>query len=351
MSLHIKLRLKVPSTSIDLNKAIEEQFGEQIVYFANSESNQAWLDDINTNKKSDCAHLKPKDRELTMSELKSYFSQYTEEGMANVDIGFGRTPELEMQSILAFIDENRGIWQEIHNIHDLVERSDSGNKYKHLLFLDHYFPEATYGIPKDHPSYKAVHDSGCVAYISGMNDSVLGVVYGNVDSPTFLKASTTIDPTESPLIKDSEGRNILMVPLIPMDERAQSVALEAYNDCLELYIQEPMGLFMAKIYPQIKPSDGYDIGADEAVKTLEVSKRKCAQSERYSKFNCDESILEYADKRYSVGKLSSRATVLAKKAGVSMDAVWWFFYAIASLRAKKNGTSGEIAQLYHSIKV
>ena len=349
MSLFVRLLLKDPSTSKTINELVEKTFGEKTIYFATAEDNQAWLDEINNDPKSSCAHLKPKDRDFTMEELKKCFKNYTTEGLAEIDIGFGRTPEETMEKTLSFIDSNRDIWQEIRGIHDLVERSETGDKYTHLLYLDHYFPDATYNLPKTHLDYRDVYTGGCVAYITGMNDSQVGVVYGNVESPTFLKSRTTIDPGDSNLIKDDKDRHILLMPLIPMDENAQKVAVDAYNRCVELYFQEPMGLFMAKVYPQIKPSDGYNIDNDEAIQILELAKRKCKQSAWISHFRCDELIDEYASKRYNITSLSSRATKLVKQAGTSLNEYWWFLYAVASLKANKYGTAGEISHLYRSM--
>jgi len=348
MSVHVRFTLKKPSTSVLMNKTIKKHFGEQIIFFANEIENQAWLNDINTDPKSNCAHLKPEGSNLTMDQLKKYFPTYTKEGVADLDIGFGRTSEQDMAKILAFVQENRKDFLQISGIHDLVERSETGKTYQALLYLDDTFPGAMSSLPETHKDYRAVFEQGCTAYIAGMNGTELGVLYGNVKHPTYMKARTTIDPADSPLIKDKQGRHILLVPLIPMDETAQDIAIGAFNHCIEMYIQEPMALFMAKVYPSMKPSDGYDIGAEEAKAILAYAKQKCGGCEKYSHFHADKAIVEYSAKNYNINELSTRANKLMKQAKTSFNECWWFVYAIASLRANKLNSS-EVVGYYNTL--
>ena len=284
-----------------------------------------------------------------MEELTKMFAGFTTIGMAQMDIGFGRMEPVDMQKALTFIADNKSEFKEVHGIHDLVERSETGDKFKHLLYLDKYFPEHTSNLPKTHPKYKAVHTDGAIAYIVGSNEKEIGVLYGNVKTPKYMRARTTLHPEDSPLIKDSQGRHILLVPLIPMDHTGHDVAIDVYNSCLSMYIQEPMALFMAKVYPSMKPSDGYNIGNDEAVAILKLSTKKCLHSARITHFDPDALISELVLKRYKPTELSTKATNLRKKYRTSANECWWFIYAIGALRANKYSSLGGIAHLYFEL--
>ena len=353
MSVHVYAVLKDPSQAQEINQKFVEQFGNekegQTLYFISEADNQSWLDDINTNPESDQKHLKPKDRDLTMDELTKMFIAWTKVGMAQMDIGFSRMEEEDMQKALTFIGENKSIFKEIDGIHDLVERSETGDKFKHLLYLDKHFPESTSKIPETHPKYKAIHTSGAIAYIRGTNGAEVGVLYGNVETPQYMRARTTLHPEDSGFIKDPQGRHILLVPLIPMDHTGQDVAIDAYNRCISLFFQEPMALFMAKIYPSMKPSDDYNIDNDEAIEILELATLKCLSSARITHFNPDAVISELVLKRYNPTELYTKATKLHKTFRTNANECWWFIYAIGALRANKYGTSGEVAQLYLNI--
>jgi hypothetical protein len=353
MSVHVYLTLKDASKAQHFNNKFIEKFGNeedgQTLYFISDQDNQAWLDDINNNPDSHQNHLKPKDGELTMDALKNMFTAWTKVGHAQMDIGFSRMPIECMQKALVFIDDNKSAFQEVDGIHELIERSETGDKFKHLLYLDKHFPNSSSKLPVTHPKYKAVHTDGAVAYIRGMNDAEVGVLYGNVKTPTYMKARTTINPLDGEFIKDPQGRHILIVPLLPMDNTAQDIAIDVYNSCASMFFQEPMGLFMAKIYPSMKPSDGYNIGNDETIEILEIATQKCLSSATITRFDPDALIAELVLKRYNPTELHTKAIALAKKYKTSANECWWFIYAIGALRANKYGTSGDIAQLYLKI--
>lgn len=348
MSVHVHFKLKDPSKAESMNEKQSSMFGEIITFFISEESNQEWLDDINNNEDSPQRHLKPAGKKMTMEALKKQFRHYTEVGKGELDIGFFRTSESDMCKMLEFINDNKSEFSYVDGIHELVERSKSGDQFSHLLYLDNTFPGATYELPEDHPKYRDVFDSSCTAYIEGMNGKEIGVLYGNVETPVYMRARTTIDPTDSPLIKDKKGRNIILIPLLPLGESAGKLAIKSIEHIYKMGIREDQYSLIAKIYPNIKPADIGDFSIDSA---REVFKH-CAHSMKIlsagTSFNVRTLLMEIdRGNRPQIKHIFNRAERETK--GQPSPQAWWFAASAYLIRRLSEDYEPSLVSMYDDI--
>jgi hypothetical protein len=273
MGMQVNFLLKNTLTAIALNQAFNAQYpkAETPLYFITDEDNRAWLADINTNEKSPQRHLKPADRDLRLKELTDMFSVWTTCGMAQIDVGFSRTSVEDMGNILAFTAKHRHEFKEISGIRDVIERSETGEQYQHLSYLDTTFEHVSYELSDENPIKQGHWEKGGVASLLNWGNSTTLAVYGNCESPCFLKQRKYIDPSMDPLRTTKDGKGIMLFPTLPLNANSDTLAFAHYEAAHGLSIREPMSSFMCQLYPMIHIRENYPMEIDEAKHLLTVA--------------------------------------------------------------------------------
>jgi len=217
MGQQVNFKLKNPADSKSITDSFDVRYPdvETSLHFVSEADNQAWLNLINGGCPNN-KHLKPKGRDLTMDELTKMFSVWTTVGMAQIDVGFSRTSVEDMQSILAFTNDFRHAFKEVGGIRELISRSETGDQYEHLSYLDTHLGEYSSKLPEDRKEQSM--GSG-VALLETNSIKDCWAAYGKVKTPTYKKLRTHTNPDDDGLDRDGQGRAFLLVPLMPIGQK------------------------------------------------------------------------------------------------------------------------------------
>jgi hypothetical protein len=237
----MKIKLKDLNKINKMNKVLEEMGIEY--KFWSEEDNKAWLNDINTNPESPQKHLKPKGRDLTLAELKEMFEAWTEVGIYETDLYYGRTSEEQMQKIGKFI----------YNYSDEIEFLDGSD----ILLERGNIPEEYHSTiakleKEDIPPVKLPEDQ---QYIPNLDGGVLlckswgikpfWVTYGKVERPRFLKEKIYEDNLYNNIYKDKEGHSYLLVPL---NDFSKGFGEKVFSEAWDMGLREHPNYFMPMVY-------------------------------------------------------------------------------------------------------
>lgn len=238
----IKLRENI---SADMMNRTLEDYSIQS-RFVTEESNTNWLNEINSGLC--CQHLKPKDRFLTMDELKKLFSTWTEVGLFETDLYFGRTPEAEMQEIARFIVDNADSIEYISQSELLIERGNIPQEY-HSKLCSLQRPEKE---PEKLPESEQYIPSleGGLLLCKSYSPNPFWVVFGKVESPTFLKEKIYVDNHLNNIYRDSKGLAYLLIPTMPFmnhDETFKFVE-RVYKKASQMGLREDPNFFLPFVY-------------------------------------------------------------------------------------------------------
>lgn len=205
-----------------------------------------WLRDINTDKTSPQAHLKPKDRDLTLDELKKMFPPYTQVGLMSFDVAFSRTSEEEAQAYLNFITENKDDIDFLRGADELIERFETTAEHKKAIKqLNEVEPDPVM-LPKDQ---RTKHDlQGGLFLCKSWSIKPFWVIFGNVDSPVFMKDRIYEDDLYNNLYKDNKGYAYLLVPLMPLNDKQLDFVMKVYNEMWDMGLREDFNFIIPVIY-------------------------------------------------------------------------------------------------------
>jgi len=228
----------------DLNKKLKKAKIKN--EFTTAKMNQDWLDDINTNPKAHQRHLKPEDRDLTMEELKKIFPSWTEEGLLDFDVAFGRTSDTEAKKLAEFIVANK----------DSLEYIKGGDSY---LERFEFTPEQIEVIkslyqPEPEPEMLPVEEQTNPDLQSGLylckswSDKPFWIVFGKVERPSFLKTRIYKDDLYNNLYKDKKGLAYMLIPLLPIDNRQVEFVKEMYEHAASLGLRENFNFIIPLVY-------------------------------------------------------------------------------------------------------
>ena len=233
-----------PGTEKDLNKKLKKvKIGYE---FTTAKMNQDWLDDINTNPKAHQRHLKPEDRNLTMEELKSIFPRWTNEGLLDFDVAFGRTSDAEAKKLAEFIVANKDSLEHIKGGDSYLERFEfTPEQIEVIKSLNQPEPEPEM-LPVEEQTNPDLQSGLFLCKSWGLEP--FWVVFGNVERPSFLKVKKYKDDLYNNLYKDKKGLAYMLIPLLPINNRQIEFVTEVYEHACSLGLRENFNFIIPLIY-------------------------------------------------------------------------------------------------------
>ena len=237
----MKIKLKNLNKINEINKFLEKMGIKN--KFWSEEDNKAWVNDINTNPESSQRHLKPNDRDLTLSELKEMFEAWTEVGIYEIDLYFGRTSEEQMQKLGEFIYIYSDEIEFLDGSDILLERGNIPKKYHSTIakLEKEYIPPTK--LPED-KQYRPNFDSG-VLLCKSWSVEPFWVTYGNVEHPRYLKEKIYEDNLYNDIYKDANGYSYMLVPL---NDFSKGFGDKVFNDAWNMGLREHPNYFMPMVY-------------------------------------------------------------------------------------------------------
>ena len=211
--------------------------------FITEQGNQDWLQDINNDPESPQAHLKPKDRNLTIKELKDMFWKYTEIGRLEFDLYFFRTSDKQMKLIAQFVQKQITHIEYVQNSDLLIERGEVTREQEIILKgLEKKEPK-----PKKLPKTKQTKNdlqSGVLLCKSWSNEP-FWVAYGNVKEPKFMKKKIYEDDSLNDLYKTKDDIAVL---LIPLNDFSGGFIERVFNQVWQMGVREHPIFFNMSVY-------------------------------------------------------------------------------------------------------
>ena len=237
--MYIKLKQEINLK--EMNEILKQNGIEN--KFITEETITAIAEDINTNPK--LRHLKPERRNITNDEVKELFPTWTEIGLFETDLYFGRTSEEEMQKIAEFIIENADKIEYITEVETLIERGKIHNRC-HMLLKK---LEKKYEKPKMLPKEKRVinnHQSGLLLCKTwGTNKDLVWLIFGKVDRPKYLKNKIYENDIYNDIYKDKRGNSYM---LIPLNDMSKDFGIKTFNQMWDMGIRENPNYILSLIY-------------------------------------------------------------------------------------------------------
>jgi hypothetical protein len=260
--------------------------------FNTEQDNIEWLKDINTNKESYHKHLKPAGRDLQMAELQEMFKGQTEPNVMSFDVAFDRCDDEEGKKYLNFIEDNIRNIKHLRGADELITRYDVSNSQKILI--------KKFNIKDNDPEKLPIAEQ----YIPKLESGLLlckswglepfWVIFGNVDSPTFLKSKIYKDDLYNEIYKDKKGYAYLLIPLIRMDITNTQLD-ELIESIWNMGVREDPYYYMPIIYGIDIPNDAYKSYPNTY--TIEEIEERFLQQANQHKYN----------NRYGIGWNSTKS--------------------------------------------
>jgi hypothetical protein len=214
--------------------------------FITAEMNQNWLDDINTNPNSKQKHLKPKDRDLTLNELKDILPIWTEEGLMWFDVAFNRTTQKEATKYATFIEANTNSLEYLKGAESMLERFKlTPNQVEIIKSLNQ--PTQEPEMLPENEQIKPTLQSGLFLCKSWSNQP-FWVIFGNVDKPKFMKTRIYKEDIYNNIYRDEKGFAYLMLPLLPINNKQVEFVIEVYKHAANLGLRENFYFIIPLVY-------------------------------------------------------------------------------------------------------
>lgn len=198
-------------------------------------------------------HQFPKDKIKSYKDFTKYWS--TEAlgevfvpsfGTLTFDCYFGRTKQTTMDKIARFIYDNLELIGEVGGSYStfIEDKITLPQKKKDVLIkLETPFePEELSENEKTDDSLQ----SGQWLCKSWGNEP-FWVLYGNVDSPRFMKKKVYVDDLYNDIYKDKQGRGFLLMPLMPLDADEEWFN-DLYSDAYNMGLREHPHFIMPLLY-------------------------------------------------------------------------------------------------------
>ena len=193
------------------------------------------------------------DRDVTAEECMKYWNIKLD-GIGRVDIAYDRCPEDHALILVLFISGNIDLIEKVEDGLELLEKSgmDTSNPegkkileaFEKLEYV--YEPEM---LPEEKRTKRDLQGGVFLAkYWSVAPHDFVHVAFGAVDSPRFMKDRQFVDDIHNNLYKCDDGRGVLLVPQIPLDNTAGKIAEEAFNKAWELGVRENPYYFIHMIW-------------------------------------------------------------------------------------------------------
>lgn len=222
--MYIKLKKGVPPEPI--NALLKEKYNISNRGFVTEEMVMEIVDEINTNPKR--KHLKPNNRNATRADVEKLFTTWTEIGLFETDLYYGRTSKEEMKKISEFIIDNADKIEYITDVETLLDRGEIYSLYSGILINLEKKEQKPEKLPKEKQQINDLQ-SGLLLCKSWSTDPIW-VVFGKVEKPTFLKDKIYADEDLNSIYRDKAGMAYLLIPLNDMSTGfAEKVVTEMWN--------------------------------------------------------------------------------------------------------------------------
>jgi hypothetical protein len=243
MGQMVYIKLKKDVNPEPINKFLEKH---KLNQFTVEEDNIWWLNDINNNPKSEQSHLKPADRDLTMDELKAWFSAWTEVNLMGFDVGYSRTSQKQIDLYCQMILANLTEIEYIKGAKDVIERYDVSDEMKALLTKLNK-PEKKPELLPESEQHRPDLEGG-LFLCKSFSIKPFWVIFGRVDTPKFLKVKLYKDDDYNTIYHDKQGYGYLMLPLLKLNGKELDSLADMYQYAYGMGLREDFTLLIPLIY-------------------------------------------------------------------------------------------------------
>lgn len=211
--------------------------------FTTRKDNKEWLNEINNDPNSQQSHLKPKDRNLEMDELIGMFSLFCEVGLMTFDVAFDRTSDDEAKKYVEFICEQEN---DLHlkNGDELIDRYTLTDNEKSIINKINILDEEPELLPLNEQYSPELQSGLFLCYSWGLKP--FWVVFGNVETPSFLKVKKYKEPIYNSIYHDKNGYGYLLLPLMPIGD--SEFIKKTYSDAMSMGLREHPHVFFPMVY-------------------------------------------------------------------------------------------------------
>lgn len=263
----LKIFLKDPSQAEIANqklKALGWDYKKEGVVFNSPESiDWQYVDYYNSDahlSSPNCVRIKSEmtqgvDRDVTAEECMKYWNIKID-GVGATDITYNRCPEKNMLMLVLFISGNEDMIDKVQDGLELLEKSgmDTTNPEGQLILETfqrlEYEPEPPALLPEDKRTDRSIQGGVMKAKYWGSAPSgdYVHVIFGAVDDALFMKDRQYQEDIYNSLYRCDDGRGVLMVSQIPIDNTAGKVAEAVFNRAWEMGVRENPYYFIHTIY-------------------------------------------------------------------------------------------------------
>lgn len=239
-TVKIKLKTKVDAEIENFNSILETMGITN--KFVTEKMNIDWVNNINIDPKSPHAHLKP----ITLEKLKEFFTYYTEIGLLDFDVAFGRTSQEQVDLYAMFIHENKDQIDYVKGGDELVSRYNIVSEYAETILNLNLIPDKPKKLPKDQQTKDDLQSGQFLCKSWGLKP--FWIVFGNVDQPTFMKKRIYVDDLYNDLYKDKQGYAYMLFPLLPFGNDSLEKAYDWFDYAWELGLRETANFILPILY-------------------------------------------------------------------------------------------------------
>jgi hypothetical protein len=213
--------------------------------FITEQGNQNWLSDINTNPEHPLKHLKPDGRDMTMEELSECFPRYTEVGLIDVYLSNEDLTDTDKNALLNFIIMNTEDIEYITDSADLIEETNCDVE-NHSILKSLEKPDEEPEMLSAEEQYIPDLEEGLMV-CKDWADKGFKVVFGNVESPMFMKKRIYKDDDYNNLYYDSNGFPYM---LLPLNDFSHDFGEKVFSKAWGIGLREHPYFFLPFIYHQ-----------------------------------------------------------------------------------------------------
>lgn len=240
----IRIKTKDNANLNKLNASLEKMGLENA--FLTPDDLINWVDSINNDPNSPQKHLKEKDVVYTIADLKKQFPYHTIVGQLDFDVAFGRTSEEDVKKYAQFITRNKVSIEHIKGGDSLIERYELTPKQIETIEQLTHIPEPPKLLPVEEQRKPNIQSG--LFLCKSFSIEPFWLLFGKVESPTFLKVKTYVDDINNKIYRDKKGLSYLMIPLLPMSDNINPFLLDVYEKAYDMGLRESFGFIMSLIY-------------------------------------------------------------------------------------------------------
>lgn len=205
-----------------------------------------WLEDVN-NPESKFYIEREDGEKVDYSYLKSYFGSWmTTIGQLSFDVAYSRTSQEEASKYAKFIVKNSASIDYIKGGDQLISRYSLTKKQKEVIASLEQPTEEPKELPTDQQNHPDLQSG--LFLCKSFSPSPFWVVFGNVESPTFLKTKIYEDDLMNNIYRDKKGLAYLMLPLLPLGNNTSEFLCKVYERAYGMGLREAFAFILPLIY-------------------------------------------------------------------------------------------------------